>query len=467
MSRLRRHHRRGPRAAKTGSPTARRRRPPTRPARSEPATSRTMWTKRRGVLPADPPPAPPSSGPEDDRGCGLRGRTPGRPLRRLPLRLHAPERQSRPAAPGPDTPRPTTRGVQVGERRPSRRRAGGRRTDHPGHRPLADRRAGDQRSRSDERARAHARDRPSRCPWECGHRWPGGRPSAARSHRSGPCKAGDRIKVVDGAGTFTYLVTATRVVTAGEHDVVVQTPKNLLTLITSSGGVAPNGRLAVQAQLKGQPVAVQAGVVAIPHGELGLGGDGSAIVPAVLWSLATILVLMGAALAVWLWRRAASGLPVRGPGGGGLWTVGLRERGPDSPGHVLIARHDQQKDHSAWVVPSGVTNSSSGQHPSVTLRLLRLRTMHLKDRFSSHWECPAFSIPYRGEQHMFKLFTRRRAVAVATVALGISGMSLAFAGTAGAADPNPERQPHRGQRVQHRLRPDGAGGQPVQLRPRL
>ena len=36
-----------------------------------------------------------------------------------------------------------------------------------------------------------------------------------------------------------------------------------------------------------------------------------------------------------------------------------------------------------------------------------------------------------------KLFTRRRAVAVATVALGMSGMSLAFAGTAGAADPNP------------------------------
>ena len=32
-----------------------------------------------------------------------------------------------------------------------------------------------------------------------------------------------------------------------------------------------------------------------------------------------------------------------------------------------------------------------------------------------------------------KLFTRRRGVAVATVALGISGMSLAFAGTAGAA----------------------------------
>jgi hypothetical protein len=36
-----------------------------------------------------------------------------------------------------------------------------------------------------------------------------------------------------------------------------------------------------------------------------------------------------------------------------------------------------------------------------------------------------------------KLFTRRRAVAVATVALGFSGMSLAFAGVSGAADANP------------------------------
>ena len=36
-----------------------------------------------------------------------------------------------------------------------------------------------------------------------------------------------------------------------------------------------------------------------------------------------------------------------------------------------------------------------------------------------------------------KLFTRRRGVAIATVALGMSGMSLAFAGTAGATDLNP------------------------------
>ena len=36
-----------------------------------------------------------------------------------------------------------------------------------------------------------------------------------------------------------------------------------------------------------------------------------------------------------------------------------------------------------------------------------------------------------------KLFNRRGAVALATVALGISGMSLAFAGTAGAADTLP------------------------------
>ncbi len=121
----------------------------------------------------------------------------------------------------------------------------------------------------------------------------------------GSLRSGDRIKVVDGAGTFTYLVKSVRVVTAGQHDVVAQTSANLLTLITSNGGLIPNGRLAVQAKLKGPPVSVQTKVVVAPHSELGLGGDDAAAGLAVLWSLGTVLVLIGAALAVWRWRRPA------------------------------------------------------------------------------------------------------------------------------------------------------------------
>jgi sortase A len=119
----------------------------------------------------------------------------------------------------------------------------------------------------------------------------------------GTLRSGDRIRVVDGAGTFTYRVARTRVVSAGQHDVVVPTSDNLLTLVTSNGGLAPNGRLVVQAKLEGRPVDVPGSVVVVPHGELGLSGDAAAGGLAVLWSLVMLVVLVGAALAVWRWRR--------------------------------------------------------------------------------------------------------------------------------------------------------------------
>ncbi len=81
------------------------------------------------------------------------------------------------------------------------------------------------------------------------------------------------------------------------------TRDNLLTLATSDGGIVPHGRLAVQARLDGPPSAVASRVVAIPHKELGLGGDDAAGGLTVLWSLATIIVLVAAVLAIWLWRR--------------------------------------------------------------------------------------------------------------------------------------------------------------------
>ncbi len=119
----------------------------------------------------------------------------------------------------------------------------------------------------------------------------------------GSLRAGDRIQVVDGAGKFTYIVKDVRVVSAGQHDVIGQTSDNLLTLATSNGGVVPNGRLAVQTKLKGPPVAVESGLVRVPRKELGLGGDDAAGGLALLWSLATLILLMGAVLAIWLWRR--------------------------------------------------------------------------------------------------------------------------------------------------------------------
>ncbi len=119
----------------------------------------------------------------------------------------------------------------------------------------------------------------------------------------GQLRSGDRVHVVDGAGSFTYRVTRTLVVTAGQHDVVTPTADNRLTLITSNSTLSPSGRLVVLAKLVGSPYAVPANVVAVPTYELGLGGDPSAGGLALMWSLISVLVLILAGLAVWRWRR--------------------------------------------------------------------------------------------------------------------------------------------------------------------
>jgi sortase A len=118
-------------------------------------------------------------------------------------------------------------------------------------------------------------------------------------------QAGDRIRMVDGLGTFNYRVVRTLQVAAGQHDVVVPTQQNRLTLVTSNGGFAPNGRLVVEAKLVGPPWAGPSPRVAIPHDELGLSGDSAAGGLAVVWSLLTLIVLVGAVVAVWRWRRPA------------------------------------------------------------------------------------------------------------------------------------------------------------------
>jgi sortase A len=119
----------------------------------------------------------------------------------------------------------------------------------------------------------------------------------------GQLRAGDRVHVVDGAGSFTYKVTRSFTVTAGQRDVVTPTTENRLTLITSDSVVAPNGRFVVFAKLVGEPIAVPTSTIAIPTYELGLSGDPSAGGLAVLWSLLSMMVLLVAGFAVWRWRR--------------------------------------------------------------------------------------------------------------------------------------------------------------------
>ncbi len=116
-------------------------------------------------------------------------------------------------------------------------------------------------------------------------------------------RKGDRITIVDGAGTSLYRVTRSLVVTAGQQDVVAPTTDNRLTMITSDSSLFTNGRLVVQAKLTTVPYAVPSESIAVPTYELGLSGDPSAGGLALFWALLSLLLLIGAALAIWRWRH--------------------------------------------------------------------------------------------------------------------------------------------------------------------
>jgi LPXTG-site transpeptidase (sortase) family protein len=117
-------------------------------------------------------------------------------------------------------------------------------------------------------------------------------------------RRGTKITVVDGAGTFTYRVTHIRRVAIGQKDVVVPTADNRLTLVTSDSGLVVGGRTAVVARLVGHAVAVPGLTTTVPGYDLGLGGDAAAGGLALLWSVLTVIVLVGAAYLAWRTRRA-------------------------------------------------------------------------------------------------------------------------------------------------------------------
>ena len=115
----------------------------------------------------------------------------------------------------------------------------------------------------------------------------------------GSLRPGDRIHVVDGAGTFTYKVKKLHQVGIGQRDVVTPTKDNRLTLVTSDSSLVTSGRLVVQAELVGHAVDVPANAVSVPSFDLGLSGDPSAGGLAAMWSLLTVFFLVLAAFAVW------------------------------------------------------------------------------------------------------------------------------------------------------------------------
>ena len=119
----------------------------------------------------------------------------------------------------------------------------------------------------------------------------------------GSLRSGETVRVVDGAGSFTYKVTSVRHVGIGQKDVVLPTTDNRLTLVTSDSSVVTSGREVVRAKLVGRAVSIPDGTVSIPSYDLGLSGDPAAGGLAALWSFLTLVVLVGAAYAAWRLRR--------------------------------------------------------------------------------------------------------------------------------------------------------------------
>jgi hypothetical protein len=85
--------------------------------------------------------------------------------------------------------------------------------------------------------------------------------------------------------------------------VVLPTSDNRITLVTSNSSLVTSGRLVVQGKLVGHPYVVPDNTVSVPSYDLGLSGDPAAGGLALMWSLLTIAVLVGAAFAVWRLRH--------------------------------------------------------------------------------------------------------------------------------------------------------------------
>ncbi len=102
-------------------------------------------------------------------------------------------------------------------------------------------------------------------------------------------KPGDTIAVVDGAGSFKYLVTSVGTIDQGSIS-VPSYGRSWLTLVTSNSSWLPTGRLVVIARIAGQP-ATSAGNSTSRYPLPSFSGDPAAGIPAGLWGIAFVAVL--------------------------------------------------------------------------------------------------------------------------------------------------------------------------------
>lgn len=117
-------------------------------------------------------------------------------------------------------------------------------------------------------------------------------------------KTGDHIRVVDGAGTFTFKVVGTGVVPLGGRERVAKAGDSWLTLVTSDSSLRPTAEYVVFAHLVGHPALIHGSSEAAAGGaRLSLGGDPAAGWLALAWAGGFLLVLAGTLVAARRWRQ--------------------------------------------------------------------------------------------------------------------------------------------------------------------
>jgi sortase A len=113
-------------------------------------------------------------------------------------------------------------------------------------------------------------------------------------------RSGDRIEVVTGLGVFHYRVTAAGSARPGAPDPTSPDRHPRLTLVTSGGTAASNGRSYVVASLLNTPSAARVPRRPPTTAERGLTGDAQAVLPSVMWG---IVLAAGFALTFWAYWR--------------------------------------------------------------------------------------------------------------------------------------------------------------------
>ncbi|MEJ7583541.1 MAG: class D sortase [Acidimicrobiales bacterium] len=114
-------------------------------------------------------------------------------------------------------------------------------------------------------------------------------------------RKGDEIVATTGQGRVVYIVNEIKEVEPDAPDVIDDTGRNQITLVTSAPEFVASRRLIATARLQGKPRPVPASrATDLREDELGLHGDQSVVLPLLLWAQALMVVAIGAA---WLHRR--------------------------------------------------------------------------------------------------------------------------------------------------------------------